>query len=89
MVRPGWAVETAAESGPVGTAEVVDPVPLDTAETSPAGPRWPAQDPRWAHRRAPSSGLPTRTWKTSYGDGRDSDNRSTRPRADAVVFDLR
>lgn len=75
MAHLGSAVGTAAVSGPVGIARV-DPAPLDTAETSPAGPRWPAQDPRWAHRRAPSLGPLTRTWKTSYGGRRDSDNRS-------------
>lgn len=65
MARPGWVAGTAAVSGPVETARVVGPAPLDTAETSPAGPRWPAQDPRLAHRRAPSLGPLTRTWKTS------------------------
>lgn len=86
MARPGWAAGTAAVSGPVGTARVA-PAPLDTVETSPADPRWPAQDPRWAHRRAPSLDPLTRTWKTSYGGRRDNDNRSERPHAYTVVFD--
>jgi len=73
VARPGSAAGMAAVSGPVGTAGV-GPAPLDTAETSPAGPRWPAQDLHWAHRRVPSLGPLTRTWKTSYGGRRDSDN---------------
>lgn len=75
MARLESAAETVAVSGSVGTAGV-GPTPLDTAETSPAGPRWPSQDLRLAHHRAPSLGPLMRTWKTSYGGRRDSDNRS-------------
>jgi len=60
-------------SGPVGTAGVA-PAPPDMAGTSLADPRWPAQDPHWAHRRAPSLGPLMRTWKTSYHGRRDNSN---------------
>jgi len=71
VVHPGPAAGTVVVSDPAGIAGV-GPVPLDTAGMNLVVPRWPAQDPRWAHRRAPSLGPLTRTWKTSYHGRRDN-----------------
>lgn len=62
--------------GPVSaeTGEA-DPRSLDTIGTNP----WPRRPPRSLcsiHRSTPRSSPLARTWKTSYGGGRDSGNRS-------------